>query len=260
MDKQSPRTRMLIMIASVVAFVLAAVLLFVLPGATRLALVAGQGIHAANAIGLVYVIAGSAFALAGAAGTAYTARQIMSDRRATRQLERRMAYQLPSRDEGNPDVIREHLEHVAEEYPEVADPIGTSLEQLRLLQQHLSNIGQIFGVNPGLLAQGDAQFEYGKFQLLLGRVIEEASRDLNKVVYMAFARKGDSQAPIKPLADAIRQINGKNEERVNAARNLSDKAALTAATFDGDTYITTATQEIQQLIVRLDATNKKKVF
>ncbi len=260
MDKQPGRKRATVAIVSAACAVLAVILLFVLPGATRLALVAGQGILAADFIRAIFYIVGGVLGVSAGAGATWTTVQIVGDRRKAKQLERRKAYQLPSRSETDPDVIGEHLAHVAELYPSVSDLINDSLEKLRLLQQHLANIGQIFGVNPGLLAQGDTQFEYGKFEVLLGRVIEEASRDLNKVVYQAFARTGDSQAPIEPLADAIRQVNRANQQRVDAARELSDKAAQTAAEFDGDTYITTATEQVQQLIVRLDATNRKKVF
>ncbi len=260
MDKQSGRKRATVAIVSAVCAVLAVILLFVLPGATRLALVAGQGILAADFIRTSFYVVGALLGGAAGAGATWTTVQVVGDHRRAKQLERRKAYQLPSRSETDPNVIREHLAHVAEAFPKVSDLIDTSQEQLRLLEQHLANIGTIFAKNSGLLTQGDSQFEYGKFEILLERVIEEASHDLNKVVYQAFARTGDSQAPIEPLADAIRLINKTNERRVDAARELSDKAAQTAAEFDGDTYITTATEQVQQLIVRLDATNEEKVF
>lgn len=260
MDKQSGRKRATVAIVSAACAVLAVILLFVLPGATRLALVAGQGILAADFIRTSFYVVGALFGGAAGAGATWTAVQIVGDRRKAKQLERRKAYQLPSRSETDPDVIGEHLAHVADVYPELDKLIGESLEQLRLLRQHLANIDQIFEVNAGLLSHGDSQFEFGKFGYLLKRVIEEATRDLNGIVYQAFARTGDSQAPLVDLADAIREANTANWRRIKAARKLSDRAAELVVKFEGEAFDTTATEEIQNLIVRLDETNRKKVF
>lgn len=171
-----------------------------------------------------------------------------------------VSYVLPKKDETDPAVIKQHLGYVAQKYTGVTTMVNESLEQLRLLQQHLGTIREIFQANPGLLAQTDTQFESGKFEVLLVRVIDEACKDLMRVVYQAFARKGDAEAPIQPLVNVIQTVNAKNQTRVDLARELSNQAAVTATEFEGDVYATSATDQVQQLIVRLDQTNRKKVF
>lgn len=260
MDKQSGRKRATVAIVSAACAVLAVILLFVLPGATRLALVAGQGILAADFIRTSFYVVGALLGGVTGAGATWTAVQIVGDHRRAKQLERRKAYQLPSRSETDPDVIREHLAHVAEIFPDVADLVGGIQEQLQDLEEYLASIERIFKRNAGLLTQGDSRFGYGKFELLLKRVIEEAVRDLNSVVYVASVSNSDDKASIIDLEEAINDAKTANLQRLNAARNLSLKAAKTAIEFEGDIYDTTATKQVQELILQLDQTNERKVF
>lgn len=249
-------------IIAVAAFL--ATLLFILPGALRVKMVVALGVLTANTLTGVMYVGGGLLAAIALTITALTVRRAVISQRAIRTAsEKALAksqYKLPGRTENNPDVVRKHLAHVAEEYPDIAVSIKALLDQLQLLQQHLGIIRTIFRSNPGLLTQTDTQFESAKFEVLLERVIEEASTDLVAIVYLAFARSGDASAPIRPLLDAIAQVNRKNQARVNQARALSDKAAIVATDFEKDNYGIDATKQVQELIMRLDATNGKKVF
>ena len=214
-----------------------------------------------NTARMIFYIVGGLLASVGGVAAVKTAQIVAANRAAA--LEAREAakpYELPSKDERNPDVIEQHLVQAANKYPDVAILIGESMKQLGLLQQHLENIGKIFQVNPGLLTQADATFESAKFEILLERVIEEACNDLMRIIYAVFARNGDEASSIKPLVDVITEVNAENQERVELARQLSGIAAQAAIEVDGDTFAIDATQEVHSLIVRLDQTNRKQVF
>lgn len=263
MDKL-PRKITISMIVTCVAIIAGVMLLFIVPGATRVSMVASMGIHAANTIRTLVYIVGVLLVAAGAFAGAKTTQWVITGRRnaTAKALAARSPYNNPpAKSETDPIVIGEYLRRMGEKYPSVRWMINDATEQLDLIQGYLQRISEVFKANPGLTAQGDAQYEFGKFETLLERVLKQAVAELIPSIYQSFLVDDDtSDASMESLSATLQLAIKGNQPRVNQARKLATNMAGAITQVDADKYGIDATRLLQELNERLATTEREEVL
>lgn len=260
MDRNmQPRSQIVsVAVAAVFAFVIAALLVFVVPGATRVSTVANYGVQTADTVRLVLRIAGFLLAAGGGFAAYFAGKWILSERReaaAQRHVEEN-PFVLPSKDEKDPEVIKRGLAWVSEQYPDVKEEISETMVLQDSLRRNLDTIDEIFQANPGIITAGDTEFDFAKYEILLQRTIDGTCKDLVKIIYQAYATQSIS---IDDLKWFIAGVNEAHSTRLKLANDLAIMAARSVPMVDqASDHNAYAPQQLQELLAQLSENPLRK--
>ncbi len=250
MDKRLSTRALMAVIAITLALT---ILAFWLPSALRVRWVASMGVLTANTVTLLIQVIGVVCGLVAVGLGGYQAVQAIARKRTAdlAALETRQWDALPSRDETDPKVIEPALHRVAKRYPETAQLIEITFEQLESVRRSLDKIGDIFEANAGIITQEPDR--YGNIERLVKLLYERICPGLVRIVYQAH-EQDDTDAAIHDLVEVINKVNDDNQVRVDNTRKLAN--AVVAASTEGD--IDNVTAQVEDATRQLTSPTKKE--